>query len=181
MRCTDQLSGDHQVILQALEVLREIADHMELKQEVHRNDMRAVLVFFREFAHRCLDRKEELILFPALTKAGIQLQDGQLDLILAEHREGHELIAKVEDALNRDDDEDFIRLSKQYIQRLTDLIFDEDHFLFCEAVKVLNAEDDKRITDEFEKIKQELGERARRRFDRMIHELDSKYSFPQCI
>lgn len=181
MRCTDQLAGDHQVILQALEVLREMTDHIELKQSVNRDDIRTVLDFFREFAHRCLDRKEESILLPALTRAGLQLQDGQLDVILNEHKEAHELIVRVEDALNRSSDWEFVHLSRRYIQRITNLIFDEDHFLFEAAGKVLQPEDDSRITAQFDAIGRELGDGARLRFDRIIHKLDSKYSFPQCI
>jgi hemerythrin-like domain-containing protein len=75
-RCTNHLMADHQVILQALEVLREITARVEKGDLVDRDDVDAVLEFFNDFAHGYHDAKEQIILIPALVRAGASLNEG---------------------------------------------------------------------------------------------------------
>src|SRR2546422_11413926 len=52
---------DHQVVFCGLEVLRLIGERMEDRHDVDVEDIRVVLSFMRDIAHRCLDNTEEIL------------------------------------------------------------------------------------------------------------------------
>lgn len=55
--------------------------------------------FFRDYADACHHAREEKLLFPALTKAGLPSQGGPIGCMLEEHDEGRLLLAEMTAAL----------------------------------------------------------------------------------
>ena len=59
---------DHQVVFCGLEVLRLIGERVEESHEVDVQDLRVVLSFMRDVAHRCLDNTEDILRLAASIK-----------------------------------------------------------------------------------------------------------------
>ena len=180
-KCADNLFSDHQCILQALEVLRQMCVHVEHDEVVSRGDIYAVLEFFRDFAHRYQDGKEQSILIPALVAAGLRLREGPLTAIISEHREVHHTIGAMQESPALEDDEEFVRLATRYRKLLMDHIRQEDRFLFeCMSLLLTHEEDDS-LLSQFEEFEQTLRDIARRHFDRVVEALERKYSNPHSV
>src|SRR2546421_5463247 len=61
MQATASRAREHQVVFCGLEVLRLIGERMENRSDVDGDDIRVVLTFMREVAHRCLDNTEDIL------------------------------------------------------------------------------------------------------------------------
>ena len=69
------------------------------KAAARREAFKSYLGFLKEFADKCHHGKEEGILFPALTAAGLPSQGGPVGVMLHEHVEGRALIQEMEKAV----------------------------------------------------------------------------------
>jgi hemerythrin-like domain-containing protein len=93
----------------------------------------------KEFADKCHHAKEEGLLFPALTQAGIPERGGPLGVMLSEHIHGRDLVRKMEDALgNTLDYKKFATASKEYVSLLQSHIEKENSILFPMAERTLD-------------------------------------------
>jgi hemerythrin-like domain-containing protein len=174
-RCTNHLMADHQVILQALEVLREITARVEKGDLVDRDDVDAVLEFFNDFAHGYHDAKEQIILIPALVRAGASLNEGPVRQIMDDHRDTHSEIAQLKNAIAENRDSDFVTFAERYINTLSTHIFNEDRFLFAAISTSLTPEADKEIVEAFDGFASSARARSRQNFEAVIRKLDRKY------
>jgi hemerythrin-like domain-containing protein len=180
-RATSELSADHQLILQAVQLLREMSDEIVRGNVVERDNARILLEFFREFVHEYHDSKEELILIPALVQSGQHLQDSPLNLIVAGHREIHELISAIESAFAAGNDPQFVRLSGQYQKLLADHVASEDRLLFDIVAKVLDDVSDRRVWQELNEFEPGLRERSKSKFQTIVHSRERKIALPLSI
>ena len=159
-KCTDQLKAEHQLILQALEVLRQMMQRIGANEDVDRADLLELLDFFRLFAHDYHDMKEQLILLPELAKAGVSLADEALRTIESDHEQVHAAIHNLQTAVDGHNDASFVKLAAKYIELLTTHIFNEDHTLF-------------KTMDEACSNAEERGERIARQFKNFEPSLES--------
>jgi hypothetical protein len=79
------LTTDHPAILEGLDVLRLIADHVEAGDAVEPEDIGIVLDFLRDVGCACLDHTASLILRPALKRAREKIAVQRLRSALACH------------------------------------------------------------------------------------------------
>ncbi len=179
--CINQLKSDHQMILQALDVLREMTRRIENNGDVERNDVLELLAFFNTFAHEYHDAKEQFLLIPALADGGVSLEKGPLSDIMSDHFTIYAAIEQLRGALHRQDDTEFVELATNYCELLTTHIFNEDRFLFATIEETLTGERDAEILRAFDAFDPRLRESSQITFDTAIKALGRKYCVPQCI
>src|SRR5215468_1651437 len=100
---------EHQVVYCGLEVLRLIGERMENQADVDDGDIRIVLDFMREVAHRCLENTEDI------------LRLASLDQRLDSHRRARVLF----DELGRVQGIDFAAACRLYTDLLAQSIFED--------------------------------------------------------
>ena len=176
MKSTIALMADHEVILQAVHVLDAICTEIQHGKDMNRNDVRALLTFLRDFADGCHHVKEEAIFFPALMQAGMTLQAGPLRVMSYEHERGRALTAAMEEALDRNNNQDFLMYARRYVELLSEHIEKENYVLFDKADQILSDEDDQKVTDAFEQFENTtVGRQTHLRLMHIVESLASQY------
>jgi hemerythrin-like domain-containing protein len=170
MKSTKLLMADHDIILNAIHVLDTMRTDIDHRKDVDFDDIRSLLTFLREFADGCHHVKEEAMLFPALIQAGLPLQDGPLAVLSHEHESGRALTAAMEEALDRNNKEDFVMYAVRYATLLREHIEKENSVLFDMADRTLTYEEDQNLADAFAQF-----ETTHERPHDVIARLASKY------
>src|SRR4051794_14887438 len=99
MKTTDELTREHETILNALEILKCAATAVKLGESGAVEDAEMLIGFFKTFVDRCHHVKEETALFPKLVSAGMPLSQGPLAVMLDEHERSRTLLRNMERAL----------------------------------------------------------------------------------
>jgi hemerythrin-like domain-containing protein len=176
MKSTRLLKADHDIILRALHVLREIIAELEQGKEIDNTDVRSLLAFLRDFADGCHHVKEEVIFFPALVEAGLPFGDGPVRVMSYEHERGRTLTSAMSESLDHNKKEDFLIAARRYITLLTEHIEKENKVLFDIADRTLADEEDQKVADAFEEFEKTIvGIPAYERLQSAIESLASKY------
>lgn len=170
MFATDELRRDHEVILATLTRLETQAEWMEAGKNVSEESLARVLDFLRIYADRCHHGKEEEVLFPALSNAGMSVVGGPIGVMLAEHDEGRSAIRAMAEALPRFEEPagrlDFAAAAQHYCHLLRAHIEKENNILFMMAERILPPEEQARIKEAFDRIEKErLAPGQRERFE----------------
>ncbi|MFZ0727462.1 MAG: hemerythrin domain-containing protein, partial [Desulfobacterales bacterium] len=96
MNAIEDLTAEHEAVrltLRILDIIRGDIDRCgEIKNDDHIDNL---LEFFSVFVDKCHHGKEEKLLFPALEAVGVGREGGPIGVMLAEHRQGRELVAEM--------------------------------------------------------------------------------------
>ncbi|MGQ9800745.1 MAG: hemerythrin domain-containing protein [Candidatus Saccharicenans sp.] len=182
MKSTEQLKKEHQAIKMMLKIMTEIARLLETGQGADLKDLNDILEFLRIFADRCHHGKEEELLFPALESAGVPRDRGPLGVMLSEHQSGRALIKDMDETLSamaRREERaglNFARQARAFVELLTAHIDKEDNVLYPLAEARFNQKIQKKLTQGFEKIENEMvGPGRHQEFHRLLERLEEKY------
>jgi hypothetical protein len=158
MQAAASRAREHQVVFCGLEVLRLIGERMESRSDVDDEDVRLVLTFMREVAHRCLDNTEEF------------LQAASMEEKLLRHERARSLF----DQMSRTSAvEEFAALCQTYTTLVAELIFEDRRCLSrleCDPVTL----------SQFYEWEREIDELAHQQ-RQTLHRLETKYTNPHCI
>jgi hemerythrin-like domain-containing protein len=112
MKATRQLMDEHEGIKLMLNIIGNICQRLDNKEEIDSKTFDQVIEFLKVFVDKCHHAKEEELLFPALEKAGIAKEGGPIGMMLQEHEEGRNLVKSMvgEIAQNRKDKHPFFEL-----------------------------------------------------------------------
>src|SRR5215510_12449031 len=152
---------EHQVVFCGLEVLRLIGERMENRDDVDGEDIKVVLSFMRDVAHRCLDNTEDILRFASL--------DGSI----ANHERARSLFDEIQSAADAAIAENFARLCLVYTDLLAVAIFEDRRCL-----STLDC--DLTILSQFYEWEREVDELAQTHGP-ALHRLEAKYTSPHCI
>jgi hemerythrin-like domain-containing protein len=156
-KAIDDLRHEHEAILVALRILDSMSARIDTGGTVDTGDIAGFIGFLREFADKCHHGKEEGILFPALTRAGIPEQGGPVGVMLSEHVQGRKLIQDMEGAIARSPDyAKFADAARAYSDLLRAHISKENDVLFPMAERMLAADRLADIYDAFEAHEDEV-------------------------
>lgn len=165
---TEVLVEEHRVIERVLAALETAADRLAAGEPISSEFFLRAADFIRGFADGCHHHKEEDVLFPALTAAGIPNEGGPVGVMLFEHEEGRRFTAamragaerlKSGDASARDE---VVRNARGYVELLRDHIAKENNVLFPMADQVIRGGAAAKMTESFEEIeRQEQGDHDR--------------------
>jgi hemerythrin-like domain-containing protein len=180
-KSTNQLRAEHQRILQALEVLREMTEQIEGGSTVSREDVLDLLKSLQCFAHEYHDRKEHCVLLPILAGLRIRTAEVAAAQIEADHSGMHDAIYELNEALVEGTNADFLEAAQNYIERLTTHVFTEDRFIFTTVEKTLSDAEDDELVKAFASFDPALREYSSSIFENVVPRLAQKYGMPQCV
>jgi hemerythrin-like domain-containing protein len=183
MKPIEDLKMEHEAVKITLRVLDSICKETKKSGELANPDhLEQLIEFFATFVDRCHHGKEEELLFPALEEVGVSRQGGPIGVMLKEHQQGRDAVAKMKAALvrYRDGDRkaagDFVQHARPYIALLDQHIDKENNVLFVLADKHLSADKQTELWKGFETIEtQKIGPGRHEAFHKMIDSLASIY------
>lgn len=182
MKATQDLKNEHQGIELMLRVLRAVAQRLERGETVPAEHLDGIMEFLTVFVDRCHHGKEEAFLFPAMTAAGVPQQGGPIGVMLDEHAQGREWVARIKDALGRHAKNEqgaakaFRTAVDQYVTLLTQHIAKENTVLFPMADEQLDDQKDGELFEAFEKLERErIGVGKHEAFHALLDQLQATY------
>jgi hemerythrin-like domain-containing protein len=183
MKPTDELSHEHQAILQMIGILGKMADRLDAGAPVDPGDLEQAVEFIRVFADQCHHAKEEGHLFPEMEKAGIPRERGPIGVMLADHAEGRKHVAAMAGAIpgirkgDRKASAAFAAAARGYGQLLTGHIFKEDHILYPMADARLSPGQQSSLEACFIEVEKNIvGEGKHEEHRRLLERLEKAYS-----
>ncbi len=179
-KAMDELRHDHDAILSALSIMDTMVDRLGTPRAPTAEDLKSFIGFLKEFADTCHHGKEEGILFPALTAAGLPAQGGPVGVMLAEHVEGRARIKEMEAAVSRTGTVDaagFTRAARGYAELLRAHIAKENAMLFPTADRILSQEELDAIKSRFVQHEETVvGHGRHEELHALLKELKKKYA-----
>jgi hemerythrin-like domain-containing protein len=175
LKPTDVLEDEHRYILKAVGAMTVLAESLEKGETVEPETFKNIVEFMRIFADKCHHGKEEALLFPLLEKRGVSPHGCPLGVLIHDHQTGRTLVtglAEAAEGYQKGDPTAKEALLKN-IRGITDLypghIWKEDYLAFPMSNKVLNAEDQQSLSEEFEKVDENIGRDV---YQRLAHLAD---------
>ena len=153
---TQNLENDHIYVLKLIDVMRAFAG----SGSTDTGHVESIIDIIRNFADGLHHAKEEEIFFPALGKKGFPAQQGPVAVMLHEHVQGRNFVIGIAENLelfkngNKDALSGIYQNMTGYADLLVNHISKENNILFRMADKVLSAEDQIRLVEQFDKIEQ---------------------------
>ena len=153
---TQNLENDHIYILKLIDVMRALAD----SGSTDVGHIESIIDIIRNFADGLHHVKEEEIFFPELGKKGFSAQQGPVAVMLHEHILGRNFVKGMTENLvqYRNSNKEALKGVYQNMNGYADLLVNhiskENNILFRMADKVLSAEDQIRLVEQFDKIEQ---------------------------
>lgn len=176
-KAIDDLKHEHEAILSALQIVNSMTARIGKGTSIDAQDMRDFTDFLKEFADKCHHGKEEGLLFPALTRAGIPEKNGPIGVLLSEHTEGRKLIKDMQDALSPEVNYSrFAQSAGRYSNLMRNHIQKENDVLFPAAEKSLTDTQLLELYDNFQRHEEEvIGEGKHEELHAMLKNLKKKY------
>ena len=183
MKPIDDLKMEHEAVKITLRVLDSIGKQAEKTGELANPDhVEQLIEFFTTFVDRCHHGKEEELLFPALEAVGVSREGGPIGVMLKEHQQGRDYVAKINAALgryregDREAAHDLTKHARAYITLLNQHIDKENNVLFALADKHLSEDKQTELWKGFERIEtQKIGPGRHDAFHQMIESLERIY------
>jgi hemerythrin-like domain-containing protein len=146
--------------------------------EVQGERIEKMLDFFREFADHCHHAKEEKLLFEKMEGRGVPVSGSPIAVMLQEHEEGRRRLKSVAEALPKAGSGDASAVASvrdnllAYIRLLRGHIDKEDNILYPMADRLFTPEDQRALTEAFEKVEaEEIGEGVHEKYHQLAHDL----------
>ena len=162
-KATADLMNEHEAILSAIQTLERMMAVMEKSTSVDTEDIHDFIGFLKEFADKCHHGKEEALLFPLLEKRGVSPNGCPIGVLIHDHQTGRTLVTGLAEAVEAYQKGDLTAREAllKNLHGITELypghIWKEDYLAFPMANKVLNAEDQQSLSEEFEKVDENIG------------------------
>jgi hemerythrin-like domain-containing protein len=184
MTPTEILMAEHRTIARVLATTASLADQLELDQPLDPVIFKDVIDFFRIYADQSHHGKEEGSLFPLMKKRRIHMKGGPTEILIAEHEKSRDLIASLTEAADDFElgdptaQEDLITCLRGIVHLYPGHMWKEDYLLFPLINKAFSQEDQYRLTQDFEKIDQEIGLGTLRRLEQIAELLVVNHETP---
>jgi hemerythrin-like domain-containing protein len=182
MTPTEDLINEHKAIKVMLSIMSKIAEDIKANKEFYIKDVEQIVDFLQTFADKCHHGKEETSLFPALVLAGIPKENGPIGVMLHEHTLGRGYIKEIKRGLENCklgdtcSGELIMTNLTNYVSLLQNHIHKEENILFPMANKTLSEQKQKEISEQFEKIEEEVvGHGVHEQYHELLNQLKSKY------
>ena len=183
MNAINELLSEHEAVRLTLKILKKIAQRIDETGKISDTEhVEQLFEFFSTFVDRCHHGKEEELLFPALEQVGISREGGPVGVMLKEHQQGRDLVAKMKNDLSRYRDGgdnaalNFKKHADAYIALLDFHIEKENNVLFPMAIKHLPENMLVEMKNGFDKIESEkIGVGKHEDFHQMLDALKRIY------
>ena len=143
MNAINELFSEHEAVRLTLKLLKKIGQPIDETGQInYAEHIELLLEFFNTFVDRCHHGKEESLLFPALEKVGVSRDGGPVGVMLKEHQQGRELVAKMKNELylykKGDNDaaakfkkyaDDYVALLKLHIDKENNVLYKQGRLI----------------------------------------------------
>ncbi len=166
MQATEILSSEHRVIESVIAALDAAANRLEAGEAVRPGFFLDATRFIRNFADGYHHGKEEAVLFTALARNGMPIDDGPVGMMLEEHDRARELTAGLGKAADRWADgeravaETLADYARAYGELLTQHIYKEDNILFPMAAQAILPQEQDEMLQDFGRIEREQEQKG---------------------
>jgi len=156
VKATEILMQEHRLIERVLDCLEEAACRLDDGEDIDAGLFIDAAEFVAGFADRTHHRKEEDILFVAMTARDMPADSGPVAVMLQEHEEGRRLTAAFRSAAEqmktRDTSAamDVVQNVLDYVNLLREHIIKEDNVLFPMADQLVTGDDMRVVSAKFE-------------------------------
>jgi hemerythrin-like domain-containing protein len=180
MKPTEILMEEHKIILKVVYAAESEANDIAAGKKVDAVKIEKMVDFIRNFADKCHHTKEEKILFVRMVEKGMPKESGPIAVMLREHEEGRARVKNIVGALNKAVEGDTLAISAVsenlagYAVLLKAHIAKEDTILFPMADRLFTPEDQKELSEAFEKVeREEIGAGVHEKYHVFAHELET--------
>ena len=176
MQATDILSQEHRVIERVLDSLETAANRLSAGEAVPMDFFSQAADFIKNFADGCHHKKEEEILFIAMSANGMPQDAEPVSLFLEDHEEGRRLTRTMLEGVEGVQRGDTTSMSQviqnalDYVTLLREHIQKEDHVLFPMAGDIIPASQHQQLMADFAHIEHE--DEVHEKYLRIAHELE---------
>jgi hemerythrin-like domain-containing protein len=180
-KAIDDLLNEHEAILSAIKIMGSMIADMENSPTVETRDIQDFIGFLKEFADKCHHGKEEGLLFPAMSEAGIPDVAGPISFMLAEHAQGRKLIQDMEESITPALDKNKLaEAARNYAHFIRNHIQKENMVLFPMADNYLTETQLDRLYEGFEEHEEKvIGHGRHEELHAMLKRLQEKYPAKQ--
>ena len=183
MNPINELLAEHEAVRTTLNILKRMGQDIDEAGRInHPEHLEQLFDFFSTFVDRCHHSKEEELLFPALEEVGVSRDGGPVGVMLKEHQQGRDLVAKMKTAVSQylNGDTEAVKGFRQLVNDYTTLldyhIDKENNVLFPLALKHLPESKLAELKKGFDRIETEkIGAGKHAAFHRMMDSLGDLY------
>ncbi len=182
MTPTEDLMHEHKAIKVMLSIMSKIAENIKANKGLDTEEVEKIVDFLKTFADKCHHGKEETALFPALVLAGMPEENGPIAVMLHEHTIGREHIKEISTNVGNlktgdsNSGELLAASLTNYVNLLENHIYKEENVLFPMADNTLSGQKQKEISEQFEKIEEEVvGHGVHEQYNELLEQLKNKY------
>ncbi len=172
------LIHEHKAIMVALDVIEKMYESVGNDSVTDYEDIEEIIEFLKVFADKCHHGKEENYLFPALEEAGVKNENGPIGVMLAQHKQGRELIRQMQESVANKtiNKQAFVNAASSYVNLLRNHIEKENTILFPMSDTMLPAPSQKRLLHDFENLeKNVIGEGRHEELHVLLEKFKKKY------
>ncbi len=154
------LRQEQEPILLMLDLTEEVLREIERGERAAPETLAGLSEFFRLFAERFHNGKEEDLLFPLLEQKGVPRAGGCIGVMLAEHEEGRTLIRQMSAAAdacaegNAEAVVSWAEAARSYTTLLRQHLHREGHALYSMAETLLSETDQNELVDAFTRLEE---------------------------
>jgi hemerythrin-like domain-containing protein len=153
-KATQDLRSEHDSILHVFHIMDRAFSSSAQNDAALLNFGKELVYFLKKFADQCHHGKEENYFFAELAAHGMPAESGQIAVLLAEHRQGREAIARMSQALESGDVANFKSAAVGYRDLLRSHIDKENNDLFVKADTLLGDEAQAELAEKFESFEE---------------------------
>jgi hemerythrin-like domain-containing protein len=182
MQPTQELIGEHNAVLVALQLLEKVEAALEAKKDQAPEHLGQLLDFLKGFVDRCHHGKEEDVLFPELERRGVKREGGPIGVMLMEHDAGRGHVRAMSEGLDRlrRGEAGAVAAIRESAGAYRDLlrahIHKENNVLFPMADRLVPEDVAAALAEQFEEIERDrVGEGKHEAHHAMLHTLKDLY------
>jgi hemerythrin-like domain-containing protein len=181
MKPTENLSNEHNDILQLLGIMSRISKNIISNKVFYTSDIEEIIDFLKHFIEKSHHKKEE-VFYPILSGVDSLEEKEELSVMLYEHVLARNYLKDISSCVinckigNSFSQELLAESMMKYVVLLTGHIKKEENIIFPLADKVLNEAQQKEVYFQFEKIEMKIVEHDfHDHYHRLLNKLITKY------
>ncbi|MEW6467643.1 MAG: hemerythrin domain-containing protein [Bacteroidota bacterium] len=170
------LYDEHDIIVQAAEIARQAGPLALEDGERYASLIRELTGFFRQYADSYHHYKEELILFPEMSRKNELLLGGVVGEMLENHTDFREMLGAVVKFLDRGEHQKARQQLDYYLEALLDHIAVENDEVFPMAETLFSEQELEKLSHRFDDCDRELGTGKKDQWQDLVRKLRKEYT-----
>lgn len=159
------LYEEHDIILRAVNQAKNLSGKWNEDGDFFEQEIRRLVLFFKEYADGFHHRKEEEVLFPAVKDHPDFTLQEIVDEFMQHHEDFRDYAAEVIDAMDSKEYEKGFKILMRYCSELEDHIGAENDELFVLAENLMSPDELERLNFMFMDVDREIGDDKKREME----------------